>query len=71
MCLISQTRGSPEPPKEKETGVPASNKNTGLLKAGQEHSFCASPFLSTTSPEGHWNVSLGVFPEKEGPFDAF
>lgn len=73
MCLISQMIGSPEPSKEREMGfLPPIKTLYFQILAKNIHSLCISPLLSTTSPEGHGNVSvLVVFPEKEEPIDAF
>lgn len=73
MCLISQTIGSPETSKEREMAfLPPIKTLYFQLLAKNIHSLYASPFLSTTSPEGHRNVSvLVVFPEKERPIGAF
>lgn len=73
MCLISQTIGSPKPSKEREMGfLPPIKTLYFQILAKNIHSLCTSPLLSTTSPEGHQNVSVWVvLPEKEGPSDAF
>jgi len=73
MYLISQVTGSPEHSMEREIGfLPPVKTSYFQILAKNTHSLRTYPFLSTTSTEGYPNVSfLVVFPEEEGPIDAF